>query len=107
LKAQIVAESFVRGAVVVEIGRRHGCRPQQVHAWRKLARAGKLVLPASEAGLTFVPLLAETGAPTRTPPPVASEIVVEIGDCVVRVHGRPGAAALADVFVALREARSC
>ena len=107
LKAQIVAESFVRGAVVVEIARRHRCRPQQVHAWRKLARAGKLVLPACEAGLTFVPLVAETGAPTRTPAPAASEIMVELGDCIVKVHGRPGAAALADVFTALREARSC
>jgi transposase len=47
LKAQIVVESFRPGAVVTDIARRHGCRPQQVHGWRRMARLGQLVLPAS------------------------------------------------------------
>jgi transposase-like protein len=37
LKAQIVAESLQAGAVVTDIARRHGCRPQQVHDWRHRA----------------------------------------------------------------------
>ena len=58
LKAQIVAESFERGAVVAEVARRHGCRAQQVHGWRRLARLGQLVLPASLDAPSFVPLVA-------------------------------------------------
>ncbi|WP_354125395.1 MULTISPECIES: transposase [unclassified Bradyrhizobium] len=40
LKAQIVAESLEPGAVVTAIARRHGCRPQQVHDWRRRAHLG-------------------------------------------------------------------
>ncbi|MCK1403881.1 transposase [Bradyrhizobium sp. 76] len=47
LKAQIVAESLEPGAIVTDVARRHGCRPQQVHDWRRRARLGQLVLPAS------------------------------------------------------------
>lgn len=106
LKAQIVAESFEDGAVVAEIARRHGCRPQQVHYWRHLARKGQLVLPAASDAPLLVPLMAESE------PPAAGEscetgIVVEICEAVVRVQGRPGKAALGDVFAALRKARTC
>ena len=41
LKAQIAAESLEPGAIVTDIARRHGCRPQQVHDWRRRARLGK------------------------------------------------------------------
>ncbi|NJO14154.1 MAG: transposase [Rhizobiales bacterium] len=33
------------------VARRHGCRPQQVHDWRRLAREGLLVLPGYSAVL--------------------------------------------------------
>ncbi|PPQ13903.1 hypothetical protein CV770_39940 [Bradyrhizobium sp. AC87j1] len=46
LKAQIAAESLEPGAVVTDVARRLGCRPQQVHDWRRRARLGQLVLPA-------------------------------------------------------------
>ena len=46
LKARIVEESLEPGAVVTDIAPRHGCRPQQVHDWRRRARLGQLVLPA-------------------------------------------------------------
>lgn len=39
VKARIVAESLAPGAIVTHVARRHGCRPQQVHDWRRLARA--------------------------------------------------------------------
>ncbi|WP_373291631.1 transposase [Bradyrhizobium guangdongense] len=38
LKAQIAAESLEPGAIVTDVARRHGCRPQQVHDWRRRAR---------------------------------------------------------------------
>src|SRR3954449_7675400 len=62
LKAQIVAESLEPGAIVTAIARRHGCRPQQVHDWRRRARSGQLVLPASTDTLSFVPLVSGIGA---------------------------------------------
>jgi transposase len=49
-KARIVLESFVPGTVVTQLAQRHGCRPQQIHDWRRLAWTGKLVLPAPAGG---------------------------------------------------------
>lgn len=54
LKARIVEESLELSAVVTDIARRHGCRPQQVHDWRRRARLGQLVLPAPTDTLLFV-----------------------------------------------------
>src|SRR6201997_2187405 len=42
VKAQIVAESYARGAVVSEVARRHEISPQLLSAWRKAARQGLL-----------------------------------------------------------------
>src|SRR5262249_46118517 len=55
-KERIVAESFVPGAVVSEVARRHEISPQHLFAWRKAARRGQLALPADEAGV-FVPVM--------------------------------------------------
>ena len=37
-KARIIAETLEAGAVVSEVARRHGLRPQQVFTWRREAR---------------------------------------------------------------------
>jgi transposase len=37
-KARIVEETLALGAVVSDIARRHGLRPQQVFTWRRQAR---------------------------------------------------------------------
>ncbi|MCK1509398.1 transposase [Bradyrhizobium sp. 18] len=110
LKARIVAESLEPGAVVTDIARRHGCRPQQVHDWRRRARLGQLVLPAAAGALSFVPLVSESSpsaaaAPSRSPE--AAVVTVELQGARVEVRGTPGLAVLSDVFVALRRARSC
>jgi transposase len=126
-KARIVMESLRPGTVVTQLAQRHGCRPQQVHDWRRLARTGKLALPAPAAGEAipaFVQLLPDNSAPVpAAPAAVAAEasifrsgstatakddsIVVEIADATVRVSGHPGAEALAGVFSALRRSRRC
>jgi transposase len=108
-KARIVLESFVPGTVVTQLAHRHGCRPQQIHDWRRLARTGKLALPApaGEAIPAFVPLLPDTSASGAAAPASASEasLVVEFEGATVHVRGRPGAEALLDVFSALRRSR--
>ena len=110
LKAQIVAESLEPGAVVTDIARRHGCRHQQVHDWRRRARLGQLVLPAAADVLSFVPLLSEPSEPATAEPSVSQEVAtvtVELLGARVEVRGMPGVGVLSDVFMALRRTRSC
>ena len=46
VKAAIIAESFQPGARVVDVAKRHDIVPHQLSDWRRMAREGKLVLPA-------------------------------------------------------------
>jgi len=73
LKVQIVAaESLQPGAVVTDIARRHGCRPQKMDDWRHRARSGRLAPPASAADtLSFVPLVSESSLPAAAEPSIA------------------------------------
>src|ERR1700722_791025 len=88
-KGRIVAESFAAGANVSAVARRYGLRPQQVYAWRRLARAGGLVLPAEpieeEGG--FVPVIATgvTATPASAVPSRAGGIEIELAGTVIRV----------------------
>jgi len=107
LKAQLVAESFEEGAVVAEVARRHGCRVQQLHAWRRMARLGQLALPASTDVPGFVPVVAETAESMVMDSAKAAVITVEFLGARVEVRGAPGLAALSEVFGALRRARGC
>jgi transposase len=110
LKAEIVAESFQPGAVVADVARRHGCRPQQVHDWRRRARSGQLVLPASADKLSFVPLVSESSRAAAAEPtgsPQVAAVTVEFLGARVEVRGTPSLAVLSDVFLALRRTRSC
>lgn len=45
-KARTAIESLFWDAVVTQVAQRHGCRVQQIHEWRRLARTGRLALPA-------------------------------------------------------------
>src|SRR5947207_11224013 len=63
-KAAIIVESYGAGETVCAVARRHGLTPQQLFAWRRLARRSGSVLPAM-----FVPAVMETMQPE--PPAVA------------------------------------
>jgi transposase len=63
-KAAIVAESYGAGETVCAVARRHGLTPQQLFAWRRLARRSESMLPTM-----FVPAVLETRQPE--PPAVA------------------------------------
>src|SRR6266513_3359217 len=57
-KASIIAESYGAGETVCAVARRHGLTPQQLFAWRRLARRSGSVLPTM-----FVPAVVETKQP--------------------------------------------
>ena len=72
-KAQAVPETLEPGATVDAVAGRYGIRPNQLSAWRRLAKQGQLVLPAEELGApVFVPLVigdrAEMNEPTSATP---------------------------------------
>lgn len=89
-KARIIAESFAVGANVSAVARRHGLLPQQVYAWRRLARSGSLTLLADEA-VGFAPIVATGGdPPAQAPMPLSrpGNIEIELGGTVI--HVTPG-----------------
>jgi transposase len=103
VKARIVAESFTPGARVVDVARQHGVTPQQVTTWRRLARRGRLALPA-ESPLDFAALVLDEPA---APPPAKAPAPIEIeaGGVVVRLAGDSPAARVAEIAAALRAIR--
>ena len=57
-KAAIIVESYGAGETVCAVARRHGLTPQQLFAWRRLARRSGSVLPTM-----FAPAVLETKQP--------------------------------------------
>lgn len=84
LKAQIVAETLVDGATVSEVARRYDMRANQLSGWRRQAREGKLVLPASGDDLGFASLVVreEVGA---APSPAGGTLDIIWRDVTVRL----------------------
>lgn len=54
-KARIVEESEAPGAVVLEVARRHAVYVNQLHRWRREARAGASVVPSRLVPVTVAP----------------------------------------------------
>ncbi len=98
-----MAESFEAGARVNDVALRHGVAPQQVTAWRRDARKGRLALPVDE-GTPFAALVMEE-PPASTPPPPPSMIEIEAGGVLVRLAGDAPAARVAEIAAALRANR--
>jgi transposase len=103
-KGRVVAESYDPGAVASEVARRHDITPQHLFAWRKAARAGRLVLPA--AGLPmFVPVVTAVGDPgARTATHRAGSVVIEIAGAAVRADPGIDLGWLRDVLRAVKAA---
>ena len=108
VKARIVLESFEPGARVVDVARRHGIAPQQLTAWRRLARQGKLALPVDEAAeQTFAALVIEDESEASRPPvsECAAPVEIEMDGVIVRLAGDTPAGRVAEIAAALRAAR--
>ena len=106
-KGRIVAESFAAGANVSAVARRYGLRPQQVYAWRRLARGGALSLPAEEA-LGFVPVVATQSEPrpaTTAGLTQAGIVEIEIAGAVIRAAPGVDWRHLREVLRAVKAAR--
>ena len=92
------------GAVVAQVARRHGLRPQQLFDWRRQLRVQwQPVAPAVNAP-AFVPAIVDDAVAPITPAIAASPPVIEIeaGMFVVRLRGPVDGKALASVLRAVK-----
>lgn len=64
-KARIVAETLEPNAIISEVARRYGLRPQQVFAWRREAR--KQAASAQQESPAFVPAVLTAPSPEPAP----------------------------------------
>jgi len=111
-KARILEETLIAGAVVSEVGRRHGLSPQQVFGWRREARRAVSQAGTPEPAM-FVPAVLEAPSPALPPGTEprrrrrasarsAGLIELEIDGVVVRVGPGAEAKAIAAVIRALK-----
>ena len=63
LKARLVEETLMPGAIVSEVARRHGLTPQQLFTWRRQARQPLASTKGEEP--QFVPAIVEPALPAR------------------------------------------
>lgn len=87
VKARIVAETLEDGVRVREVAARYGLRPNHLSTWRRMARDGKLVLPALpvEAAPLFAPVVVEPETRSADQPSSSGIIEIVRGDVAVRL----------------------
>jgi transposase len=100
LKAQIVAETLVDGATVSAVARQYDMRPNHLSEWRRMAREGKLVLPAVPEEAGFTPLVLREEAPA-VPLPASSTLDVIRGGVTVRLDATTPVGRIVDIAHAL------
>ena len=102
VKARIVAETLVEGATVNEVARRYDMQPNHLSEWRRLAREGKLVLPASPEP-AFAPMVIEPLTDSTEPAAEATDSPIEIvvGDVVIRLDQAVPAKRIAEIVRAI------
>ena len=101
LKAQIVAETLVDDATVNSVAHRHDIRPNHLSQWRRMARDGKLLLPAVPEDVEFAPIaIHEEPLPTST-----SAIEIVTGHITLRLDTKTHAGRIAQIVHALNGAK--
>ncbi len=106
LKARIVAETLEPGVTVRGVAERHAVRPNRLSEWRRLAKDGKLVLPAVSGPPGFAPLMlcdeASSGSPPQTTSaPGAPSIEIVVGEVMIRLDAGTSAARIAEIVRAV------
>ena len=99
VKARIVAETLEPGATVRGVARCYGVHPNQLTGWRRLARDGRLVLPAVETAVEFAPLV--VGEESSVSVPGGKRVEVVLDRVTVRLDAAVPAGRLAEIVSAL------
>ena len=100
LKGRIVAETLEDGATVAGVAQRYDLNPNQVSDWRRLARQGRLVLPAADADMAFAPLLVRAES-SGDPGPAGARLDVVLDRVTVRLDAATPAGRIAEIVSAL------
>ncbi len=106
-KAQAVAETLQPGMTVNDVATRFGIQPNQLSAWRRMAKDGKLVLPADEGAgdeAVFAPLVvcdAGSPAPEAESSAVGRDIRLAVGEVVIQLDADTPAGRIAEIVRAL------
>jgi transposase len=107
VKARAVAETLEPGATVNAVAARYGVKPNQLSAWRCLAKQGRLVLPAAEMAdepVTFAPLILCEPDPPQAPAPSPQpddKLRLIFGDVAIELAANTPAARIAELVHAL------
>lgn len=110
VKARIVAETFMPGAVVKEVADRHGVAANHLSTWRRQAREGKLVVPVDdEAMFACLDVVGEALRPPTSPartalshPSVPATVEIIAGGVTIRLAGDSSAERIAVIAQALQ-----
>ena len=108
-KGRGVAETLEPGATVHAVAGQYGIRPNQLSAWRRLAKQGQLVLPAAEIGEpVLAPLVVCDPAETKDPMDTTPLTMIRIVRGATQIELSPDTAAdrIAAIVHAL-EASTC
>ncbi len=98
LKARIVAETLEEGATVRGVARSYGVHPNQLTGWRRMARQGRLVLPAAE--VAFAPLVVQAEE-SSVAEAAGARLEVVLDRVTVRLDAGTPAGRLAEIVSAL------
>lgn len=104
VKARIVAETLEPGATVNGVARKYDLLPNHLSMWRRMAKDGKLVLPAPDPAMDFAPLVVfdvEPPSPSEAVEPAQREIEIMAGSVSVRLGGATPAGRIAEIVRAL------
>ena len=106
LKARLVAETLEPGATVRGVAERHGLRPSRLSEWRRLAKDGRLTLPAAVGPAGFAPVVlceaATSGSLSEARPAAATaSIEIAVGTVSIRLDAGTPAMRIAEIVRAL------
>ena len=101
IKARIVAETLMEGATVSAVALRYDMRANHLSEWRRMAREGKLVLPALAEEPSFAALVVREDVDAAPEPAQLWPLDLICGAVTVRLDARTSAARIAEIARAL------